>query len=150
MKRLFLKPKKPVKPEKVETIAEAPLTHSILTDKLVKDFCDLIVEGLPGDACCDYLGIMPSTYWIWMAKGKRYLDGGCEPKELMAYGVFVRCFRKATADYRRTINSGLHDPGNDKWFRDLTILERRDRRTWGREEPAGGGEDQFDPDEKFL
>jgi hypothetical protein len=124
-------------------------TNSILSDKIIADFCKLIRQGLPADGVCDYLGINPATYYHWLAKGKLYEAGDEEPKEFAVYGKFVRAFRKATAAYRLKVTRGAHRDSN-YWVRDVTILERRDRKTWGKNEPPGGSEEERDPDDSFL
>lgn len=131
-------------------IPDGPLTHTILNDKLTRDFCELIEEGLPADSACNYLGIMPSTYWTWMRKGQRFLDGNEEPAEHRIYGAFVKMFRRATANYLRHVSKRMHLKTSPSWFRDMEILSRRDRKTWSRDEPAGGSDEQYDPDEKFM
>jgi hypothetical protein len=134
-------------------VPDQPFTHTILTDKLVRDFCTLIAEGLPADSCCNYLGIANSIYWQWMRKGQAYVDAitsRAEPNEKhQIYGWFVRCFKAATAHYLRIKNMELNVGGKD-WFRAMEILSRRDRKTWSRDEPAGGDDQQYDPDDKFL
>lgn len=125
-------------------------THTILNDKIIADFCKLIREGLPADAVCDYLGINQATYWNWMGKGRRYEDGNRQPNEHAIYGRFVRAFKHATARYRRRLGKMLHNRRNKQWYQPLAILERRDRRSFGRYEPAGGDDGVIDADEKYL
>lgn len=134
---------------KLTIAAGGPLNHSILNDLLIDQFCELIEDGLAADSVCNYIGIAPSTFWTWLRKGTLYLNGGESPPELRGYGVFVRRFRQSTAKYLHRIGMNLHT-SEKSWFRELEILSRRDRRTWSRDEPAGGSDDQFDPDERFL
>ena len=65
-------------------------------------------------------------------------------------GEFVRRYRKAMAKHNIDRTDALHRRGNRQWYRELAILERRDRRTWGRYEPKGGSDEAFDPDDRFL
>lgn len=126
------------------------VTNTVLDEKLITDFCQLIIEGLPADSCCNYLGIHPQNYSIWMRKGMLYLNGGNEPPEFEVYALYVLNFRRATAQYLRNRTKSLHEDDNKFWFRDMEILSRRDRATWARDERPGGGDDQMDPDERFL
>jgi hypothetical protein len=127
-----------------------PLTKSILTPKLIDDFCTLIGEGHPADTVSNYLGIMPCTYWEWMHRGSSYLNNGGGKEEHYLFAVFVSFYRRALANYLMGVNRRLHSEDNERWFRDMEILSRRDRKTWSRDEPAGGDESQFNPDERFL
>lgn len=102
------------------------------------------------DGVCDYLGVENSTFWFWRDKGQKYLDGNCRPKEHQAYGNFVRCLKKAMAEYRLDRIDKLHNAKKMDWIREMAILERRDRKNFGKNEPPGGSDEQYDPDQKFL
>jgi len=119
----------------------------VLDLPLITAFCDLIVRGLAVDAVCDYLSIGNNEYYNWMRDGKNYLEND-EPDKLQA--IFLTRFKKALAMYRLDRVSRLHDSTNRNWYKELAILERRDRKTYGRNEQPGGSDDTFDPDEKFL
>jgi len=79
-------------------------------------------------------------------KAKKHINEGKES----GAREFVQRFRKALATYRLTRVDRLHDPCNRNWYKEMAILERRDRRTYGRQETAGGNDEQYDPDERFL
>lgn len=124
-----------------------------LNDRFVKGFCALIKRGLPVDGVCDYLGVASRVFWGWMKRGEIYLDGDGEPKQYAMCGKFILLLRKATAEYRLTLVDSLHsrEAGRGQaWIRDMAILERRDRKNFSRETPAGGTMESFDPEEKFL
>lgn len=120
-----------------------------LTEQTTAQFVELIKKGLPLDGCCDFLTISGEAFWNWMRKGTMYLADN-EPSEYEPYGRFVAAIKKATAEYRIDRLESLHRAGNRNWFRDLAILERRDRRSFGRWEPQGGTDDTTDKDEKFI
>jgi hypothetical protein len=125
--------------------------RTLLDDELISQFTQFTEEGMAADGVCDLLGIASSTFWSWLRKGERYLVGKGQPEEHEIYGRFVRAFRFATAKYRLKVTRRLNAEEVDKhWTRDMAILERRDRKTWGRNDPMGGEDNQFDPDEKFL
>jgi hypothetical protein len=107
-------------------------------------------QGLPLDSVCDYLGIAQSTATTWRHRGERYLAGGSEPEEDAIYGEFVLQTRRALARYKLKLVRELHDDENRNWVRPLAILERRDRDSFGRNEPAGGSEEDYDPNDEFL
>ena len=56
--------------------------------------------------------------------------------------------RKAIAEYRLKNVDGLQE--SEDWRRFLEILERRDRRTWNKQDPQGGTVDDYEANERFL
>lgn len=123
---------------------------SEFTPDLIKRFCRLIRKGLPADAVCDYLCIRAAVYYRWLERGERYLDGGGTPPEDAHYGEFARRFKRATARYRMEQLRELHTvEGPGAWIRHMAILERRDRKNFGRNEPAGGTDENYQVDERF-
>lgn len=127
-------------------------TRTKCTKKLTADFCELIEKGLPPDGCCDLLGISSASFWTWLRRGQTYNAAAEQSREDKdaPFGWFVSQFRLATAKYRLARVEALHRPGNKNWYRELAILERRDRPTFGRQEQGGGQSTDFDPDEQFL
>lgn len=121
---------------------------TVLTPTLRRQFCKLIKRGLPPDGACDLLGIPNSVFWKWLKRGDAYINGGENPPEWRVYGSFISAFKRAYARYRLTRIDRLHK--SSMWVRELAILERRDRKSFGRNDPPGGAMDQFDPDDKFL
>lgn len=126
--------------------------NTLLDDDLIEAFCSLVRRGLTLDSVCHYLGIHATTFWDWRVRGERYLLGGDAPRHDRIYGQFVTNVRKALADLELTLLDELRDNQQDKhiWKRNMTILERRNRRGWGREDIGGGQEDQYEADEQFL
>lgn len=137
---------------KRKRLAPSLPTSSIMTPELQKDFLTLIEEGHPADAVCDYLGVNSVTYYEWLKKGMTYLEALEEDRVAHheVYAIFVMAFKKATAVYRMTALRKLHDTNGPAWIKHMTILERRDRKTFGRKDQAGGTDTEFDPDDKFL
>lgn len=43
---------------------------SKLTDDRMERFLDAYEKGLPINRCCEYVGIVKSTYQLWLAKGE--------------------------------------------------------------------------------
>lgn len=142
MKRVRLKKKQPA-------IESEGLTQGALSPKLIESFCDLLRRGLPADGVCDYLRITKTSFWDWRRKGERYVeDGGSQPEHAL-FGEFVVKIRQAMAEYRLDRVDAMHRL-RSQWVRELAILERRDRASFGRREPQGGTEEDFNADEKFL
>jgi hypothetical protein len=118
-----------------------------LTKELINRFCGLAKDGLPLDGICDYLGVSPASFANWKRRGDAFLLNEGEPKEDEIFGLFIEKLKRALAEYRLKHVTGLNERD---WKRHLAILERRDRKTFGRYEPPGGGDEDFDPDERFL
>ncbi len=118
--------------------------------EFIEKFSKYLKEGMPVDCICDYLGVDGTTFYDWVRKGESWIDGGQDEADLEIYGIFVQQMRKAAAEYRFTVVRRLHRPSNRVWRRDLNILERRDRRNFGKQEQPGGTIDEYNPDEKFL
>ena len=111
-----------------------------VTDKLIRECVELVLEGLPIDAVCDYLTISKSAYYDWKEKGERFLDQSYTGRKVMypedePCAVFVQAVIKAKATWQREIlKRSFQDRNKSTWIRDMTMLERRDRANWGRNE----------------
>jgi hypothetical protein len=128
----------------------SPLSCSILNEDITARFCKLIRKGFPPDAVCDYMSITPTAYYAWLRKGQIFFDGGESEEKYRKYGQFVTEFKKATARYRMRMVNDLHEANEKSWIKFMAILERRDRRTFGRAEPLGGSDEEFNPDDRYL
>ena len=141
----------PLKSQPEGAQAPEPQSRTKCTPKMTKRFCKLIKKGLPPDACCDYLGISTASFWTWLRRGEIHLLGESEDEQRDApYGAFVKAFKKAFAKYRLERIEKLHEDGNRAWYRELAILERRDRKSFGRHEQAGSATEEYEPNESFL
>jgi len=138
--RVKLKRNKPVADR------SAPVRH--LSKEVSKEFCRLARKGIPASTIVDYLGIPASAFHEWLAKAKSF-DATNDPN-LAVYGQFVRNFKRACARYLID-RQALMETGDPKeYYREVVILERRDRKNWGKIEQAGGETEAYDPDEKFI
>lgn len=134
-----------VKRRRLKSSPASPLDPTSLNEKLITEFCKLTVLGMPADLVCDYLGISSTDYYTWLRRGQKPTspdDAGCVD--------FIRRYRRATAQYRQDQINKLHKAKGNGWIKHMAILERRDRKTFGRNEPAGGSDEEFAPDDKFL
>lgn len=125
-----------------------PLESRGLTPSITRQFCRLIREGLPTDGVLDYLGVDSASFHMWKRRGQKYLDRGY-PAKWKKYAIFLRNFRRALAQWRLDRIRSMQTAGRF-WTREMTLLERRDRRNFSRWEQPGGTEDDYDPDERFL
>jgi hypothetical protein len=123
-----------------------------LTPKLIDQFFQMGDRGVPFDAVCDALRVSKANFHQWVRRGELFLEseGGNDPEEAI-YALFVQRMKESTASYRHRIIEELHTPdqGND-WIRLMTILERRDKRNFSRQDLAGAATDASDRDEAFL
>lgn len=126
---------------------QSPARGKKLDPAIARQICSLVEEGLGYDSALAFLGVDTVKFWSWINKGDRYWKGNCQPAKWAPYGNFVMSLRKATATYVLERTRGLK---SKTWYRDLNILERKDRKNWSRREPQGGSIDSYDPDERFL
>lgn len=132
--------------------------YDSLCKRLTPDFVRLVEEGHPFAVICDFLGLPYPTFWHWMNNGTSYLDLGAkhdpeskQNKDHKVFAEFVLGCRKALATYKMRVHKRLHlEDAPEEWRRDMTILERRERDTWAKDDPMGGTQDSYDPDERFL
>jgi hypothetical protein len=120
-----------------------------LNEELTKRFCRLIRRGLPPDSVCNLLGISGRTFWVWMQRGMQFIEGDREPKEWAIYGYFYFQYKKAHGVFMLRVHKDLSKDVR-YWAKHMTILERRDRRNYGRYDQPGGDDTSMEPDERFI
>lgn len=129
---------------------------SKLTEKLIDDVTELIEEGLPVESVCAYLGITEHTYYDWKEKGEKYLielhsGRGPEFPEDHLEARFMLAVVKARASLELELVRDLKDEkALARWVRNMTILERRFRTSWGRNESLRVETESVAPDEAYL
>lgn len=129
-----------------------------LTDKLIGEFEELILEGLPINKCCDYLGVSKTAFFEWKKKGEDYiqqLDRGETPErpEDEMYALFLQATSKAFAEWQLNIHRRsmqTRSKYSSMWVRDMTQLERRDRENWSRSETIAVTDAAPLPDDYYL
>lgn len=129
-----------------------------MTDALLTECVELILEGLPVNKTCDYLGIPEQTFYRWRTKGEKYLRDIAEGEkpdnpDHVLYGIFVQSVVRAKAEWqlgviRRSMQT--KSKHTSLWVRDMTMLERRDRANWGRSEQIQVSDAAILPDEAYL
>lgn len=129
-----------------------------LNEKLIQECVELILEGLPINRTCDYLGITQDSFYDWKARGEKWLreiHAGQEPEypEYELHGLFVQCVVRAKAEWQLEIqrrSMQIKSKHSSMWIRDMTLLERRDRGNWGRSEIVSVTDAAPLPDESYL
>jgi len=119
---------------------------------------ELILEGLPVNRSCDYLGISEQSFYTWKSKGEEYLRAVCEGKKPKnkgdeIHGLFVQAVVRAKATWQLEIlrrSMQIESPKSSMWIRDMTLLERRDRANWSRNETLHVDDATILPDEAYL
>jgi hypothetical protein len=108
-------------------------------EEVLDSLCDLLRVGNSIPTACDLVGISPGTFSRWMHLGAEYeervITGDQNPTDERYY-LFLREVRKATAVYKNEMVQQLNEAGPGIWTKYLTILERKDRKGWGRGEDA--------------
>jgi hypothetical protein len=119
-----------------------------LNREIIDNFARYAKEGVPFDAICDFLGVSYTAFWKWFRSGSLYIEGNGQPLHHKLYGQFVLALRKASAVYRIESIKNMHT--RKDWFRFLYIMERRDPKTFGRQNALNQqSSETYDPDERF-
>jgi len=121
-----------------------------LTPQLIQQFCGLASEGIPMHVICDYLGYASGTVYSWLKIGEKWFENEGFPEQHTIHAAFLQQLRRHHAQYLVGVVRELNTAEHKEWPKLMTILERRDRGTWGRTAMDGFEEEGMDPDEKFL
>lgn len=125
-----------------------------LSDELREKFVEAVRLGLPPARACDLIGIGESTYYRWMHKGKSYyeqLEEGDQNDHHLVYYKFYRSVLKAAAEWQLEFVVRLGETKVEKeWYRNISVLERRDPQNWGKRPDQVSTEGDYSPDESFL
>lgn len=130
--------------------------QSKLTPKLIEDMVELVKEGLPLDSVWAYLGITTHTGIDWREKGEKFLiemhsAEGPEFPEDELEAMFCIELARARASFELDIIRQMRDKkAHAQWVRNMTILERRFRQSWGRSETIRHDIEAIQPDEAYL
>lgn len=117
---------------------------------VIEHFCRLIAGGKPATTACDYIGIRDTTFQAWRRKGEMVLAGqGADIEQADLYEIFVCAHRRATAEWLIARIDSAQQRGNRNWFRDIKMLQLRDRANWAYD-AQGGQEEVFEANETFL
>lgn len=121
------------------------------TPELIERLCGYLREGLPIVHACALVGISDVTYRNWIHQGQAYLQSGDIPQHEIL-GEFLLALKRAFAEWqlgilREELNGPQYRPG---WAKSMTMLERRDRSHWGRDQYVSNDADRMSPDESFL
>ena len=162
-KRRPLKEKLPLRTRKNKTIRYIRMRRKIgpmskISEKLIARCVELILEGLPINRSCDYLGITQDAFYDWKQRGEKYLQEiytGRKPEypEYEIFGLFVNCVVRAKAEWQlELLRRSMQDEStkSSMWIRDMTLMERRDRSNWGRSESVTITDSAPLPDESYL
>lgn len=126
-----------------------------LTNELLSQVCIFLQEGLPPTTACEYIGISYSTHFRWVNQGAQYIDaldeGNTPPRlEWKIYAIYLLEIKKAIAKYLKTKIDNVNGDFTPAWVRDITVLERRDNKNWGRNVTTIQKDESKNPDESFL
>lgn len=137
-------------PSKRRQNGKAHRVLTALTDETAAHIYKLTRLGDTPDCVCDYLGISHTSFINWIRRGKAYVEGGEEPAEDRVYGDFYQNYRRAWASYRQHLRRSLHQSEDKSWIKWVTILERRDRKNYGRRDYPQANVSAIDPQAQYL
>lgn len=124
-----------------------------ITPEVLKIFEENLALGLPQMHCCSLAGISHDTFFRWLERG-RLLSEAPQPEDdsQEQYLEFWIVVNQAQAMFQVTKLRGslTSERFNPNWVRDMTMLERRDRKHWGRSQELDVRTGEIAPDEKFL
>lgn len=103
-----------------------------LTPELQRNLCAVISAGNYVVTACNYVGIDPTTYSMWLQRGT-----GTHPTrpKTKLYVDFVEAVQKAEAQAEATRVARIAKAGQEgTWQADAWYLERRYPERWGRKQ----------------
>jgi hypothetical protein len=111
----------------------------------------LLRRGLPLATCARYIATTETRLKRWLERGENAVETNSDEVEDRIYMQLFITAARAHAQYEAEQIASLSDPENALWRRALSVLERRDARTWGKivDDSAEQGE-IIDPDSKFI
>jgi hypothetical protein len=111
----------------------------------------LLRRGLPLATCARYIATTETRLKRWLERGENAVETNSDEVEDRIYMQLFITAARAHAYYESEQIASLSDPENALWRRALSVLERRDARTWGKivDDSAEQGE-IIDPDSKFI
>jgi transposase len=149
--------------KRLESLYTVYLSRNEFVNKAVmKDMAFNLKEGVSISAAAALSGLSESTHALWMQAGNEFLElgpgktvsGGRWTTRNEDHAEYYLTVKKALAEYqlnvvRRSLNTAEYKP---TWVRDLSVLERKFRKDWGRNDAIklGGEDTASNPDEKFL
>ena len=118
---------------------------------VIHQITKLLRRGLPLATCARYIATTETRLKRWFERGENAVEGGSDDEADRIYMHLFLSAARAHAEYESEQIQSLSDPENALWRRALSVLERRDARTWGKisEDSAEAGE-VLDPDSKFI
>lgn len=120
-----------------------------LTEKVVGTICRDVARGMSLRSIANRLLVLPDTLAFWRKTGDDYLQNDCQPPEDELYGCLVLGIRKGLGRRDCRIERQVMDPGNPNHQQFFRIAERLIPGVWGKD-PVGGGDEAFNPDDRFL
>lgn len=148
-RRAKIKPELRLKKPSVDLGFTADL-HTKCTPALIKAFCDKIRKGRTAGCVCAYLGIANTTFYAWMRKGNDYFNSAGSLIELKPYGLFVRQYNRAIAEWEDYLTDQVMTCEDKNWYKWIVVAERRLKKTWAKDSIPGGADDVINIDEKFV
>lgn len=120
-------------------------------EAVINQIVKLLRRGLPLATCARYIATTETRVKRWLERGENAVEGNSDDEGDRIYMQLFLAAARAHAQYEAEQIASLSDPENSLWRRALSVLERRDSRTWGKvSEDAQDSGEVLDPDSKFL
>ncbi len=120
-------------------------------EAVINQVVKLLRRGLPLSTCARYIATTETRLKRWMERGENAIETESVGVEDQIYAQLYLEAARAHAHYESEQIASLSDPDNALWRRALSVLERRDSRTWGKQETDTQESGEIiDPDSKFL
>lgn len=109
----------------------------------------MVANGYPATSACDYIGITDTRFQTWRRKGELVRQGDTSIKDGHLFLLFVLGLRRAGAEWVMERVREAQSRMNRNWYRDLRLLQVRDRLNFA-QDAQGGSEELRDANETFL
>ena len=147
--------------KQVLSVAQARMQRSYKMDETMKErFLLAISKGMSETKACAYARINTTTYFSRKKQSLEYLLTGIPPNDTASsnyeeWAAFIEDVECVMAEHEMNLIDDALDVDSDKgnkayWARNMTILERRNRADWGKNETLNHNIGTFDRDERFL
>jgi hypothetical protein len=120
-------------------------------EAVINQIDKLLRRGLPLATCARYIATTETRLKRWLERGELAVESNSDDEDDRIYMMLFMAAAKAHAHYEADQIQSLSDPENSLWRRALSVLERRDSRTWGKAiDESGDQGEMIDPDSRFL
>ncbi|AVI05178.1 hypothetical protein [Vibrio phage VP06] len=157
------KPRKRRQRKQILSVAQRRIQRTWKLDEDVKErFIEAVLKGMSEERACMLVKINKTHYFEKKKLVTEYLNTGIEPSggndprsNIDEWAAFIEDVESAIAEHEMNLIDDALDIDSEAknknyWARNMTILERRNRPDWGRQESITHSIGHYDPDDRFL